>query len=161
MAHYDIKTHKGSFHIRRATLSDVQDIVGLLRDDRLGQNRESAQWATYESAFYDIDGDPRHFLAVVEDEAALIVGTMQLTLIPGLSRGGSTRLQIEAVRIASSTRGTGLGTAMITWAHDYGRAHGASLVQLTTDKSRDDAIRFYTYLGYVASHEGLKLSLER
>lgn len=100
-------------------------------------------------------------MAVVEDEAARIVGTMQLTIMPGLSRGGSTRLQIEAVRIASSTRGTGLGTAMITWAHDYGRAHGASLVQLTTDKSRDDAIRFYTSLGYVASHEGLKLSLER
>lgn len=96
---------------------------------------------------------------MVRDEAGTTVGTMQLSLIPGLSRGGATRLQIEAVRVAAATRGSGLGRAMIAWAHGYGRRHGADLAQLTSDKTRRDAHRFYEGLGYVASHEGFKLEL--
>ncbi|MDN6373183.1 MAG: GNAT family N-acetyltransferase, partial [Brevibacterium aurantiacum] len=88
-----------------------------------------------------------------------LVGTLQLTLIPSLSRRGSTRLQIEAVRIGPAAQGLGLGTAVFDWAHDCGRRFGASLAQLTTDKSRADAQRFYARLGYEASHEGLKLDL--
>jgi GNAT superfamily N-acetyltransferase len=92
----------------------------------------------------------------VSDHDGVLVGTMQLTLIPGLSRGGTKRLQIEAVRLASDTRGTGLGTALFEWAHAFGKQHGATIAQLTTDKRRVDAHRFYERLGYQASHEGLK-----
>jgi GNAT superfamily N-acetyltransferase len=84
---------------------------------------------------------------------------MQLSLIPGLARGGTKRLLIEAVRVARSARGSGLGTALLGWAHDWGRAHGASLAQLTSDKTRVEAHRFYERLGYVASHEGFKSDL--
>ncbi|WP_235350653.1 GNAT family N-acetyltransferase [Brevibacterium sp. UCMA 11752] len=94
-----------------------------------------------------------------DTESAAVVGTLQLTLIPSLSRRGSTRLQIEAVRIGPDAQGLGLGTAVFEWAHDCGRRFGASLAQLTTDKSRTDAQRFYARLGYEASHEGLKLDL--
>lgn len=94
-----------------------------------------------------------------DTESAAVVGTLQLTLIPSLSRRGSTRLQIEAVRIGPDAQGLGLGTAVFEWAHDCGRRFGASLAQLTTDKSRTNAQRFYARLGYEASHEGLKLDL--
>ena len=88
-----------------------------------------------------------------------MAATMQLTLMPSLSRGGAMRLQIEAVRVAGSARGGCLGTALFTWAHDWGRAQGATLAQLTTDASRTDAQRFYERLGYVPSHVGCKLPL--
>jgi GNAT superfamily N-acetyltransferase len=84
---------------------------------------------------------------------------MQLTLIPGLSRGGAKRLHIEAVRVAASARGGGLGSALFDWAHAYGRSRGATLAQLTSDKSRSGAHRFYEKLGYRASHEGFKYQL--
>ena len=148
-----------SFRIRRAQASDLAAIVALLRDDPLGSVREAADLSVYEDAFGAIDADPNQFLAVVDDGSDEVVGTMQLTLLPGLSRGGATRLQIEAVRIAAPTRGTGLGAAMVEWAHDYARSRGATLAQLTTDKTRGDAHRFYARLGYEATHEGLKLDL--
>lgn len=148
-----------SFTVRRARAGDVEEIVALLRDDDLGASRESKDLGPYASAFQQIDSDSKHFLAVIESAEGEVVGTMHLTLIPGLSRNATTRLQIEAVRVARSARGTGLGTAMIEWAHDYGREHGATLVQLTTDKTRPDAHRFYRALGYVDSHEGFKLEL--
>ena len=84
---------------------------------------------------------------------------MQLTLIPGLARSGATRLQIEAVRLTSKARGAGLGAALFEWAHAYGKAHGATLSQLTSDKARTDAHRFYDRLSYQASHEGFKRAL--
>lgn len=102
---------------------------------------------------------PIKFLAVIRNAEGDVCGTFQLTLIPGLARGGTTRLQIEAVRLASSTRGKGLGTAMFDWVHAWGRRHGAALAQLTTDKQRVDAHRFYDNLGYAATHEGYKLPL--
>jgi GNAT superfamily N-acetyltransferase len=149
-----------SYSVGRATRRDVRDIVTLLHDDELGARRELDELAPYEAAFEAIDRDPNHLLLVVKADSNAVVGTMQLTLLPGLARGATTRLQIEAVRIAASARGTGLGSALFEWAHDYGRRHGATLAQLTTDKARDDAHRFYARLGYTATHEGMKRPLD-
>ena len=147
------------YAVERARLPDLPALVALLADDPLGSLRETTDLTVYERAFDAIDRDPHQFLAAVRDPRGALVGTMQLTVIPGLSRGGMTRLQIEAVRVADSARGAGLGSAMFAWAHDFGRHHGAGLAQLTTDKTRPDAHRFYARLGYAATHEGLKLAL--
>lgn len=147
------------FDLARATEADVPALVALLADDVLGAGRESTAMAPYLRAFHEIDQDDRHLLLAVRNEAGSVVGTMQLSILPGLSRGGSSRLQIEAVRVSASTRSSGLGSALFDWAHEYGRSRGASLVQLTTDKSRTDAHRFYAKLGYEASHEGFKRPL--
>ena len=96
---------------------------------------------------------------MVRDEGDRIVGTMQLTIIPGLSRGGATRLQIEGVRVAVSQRSRGIGTAMLEWAHDHGRHRGATLAQVSTDRVRERAHAFYARLGYDNSHVGLKRAL--
>ncbi|MGC2939299.1 MULTISPECIES: GNAT family N-acetyltransferase [unclassified Brevibacterium] len=93
-------------------------------------------------------------------DVSTVVGTLQLSLLPSLSRRGTLRLQIEAVRVGPSAQGIGLGTAVFEWAHECGRRFGAGLVQLTTDKSRTGAQRFYDRLGYVASHEGMKRPLD-
>jgi GNAT superfamily N-acetyltransferase len=95
----------------------------------------------------------------VAADGAEVVATMQLTFIAGLSRRGALRMQIEAVRVAASQRGRGLGAAMMEWAIERARLRGCAVVQLTTDKSRTDAHRFYQRLGFLASHEGLKLTL--
>lgn len=147
------------YRVQRARRGDVPALVGLLGDDEIGRTRESAELVRYEAAFDAVARDDAHYLAAVRDEADRIVGTMQLTILPGLSRGGTTRLQIEGVRVAASERGTGLGSAMIGWAHDHGRARGATLAQLTSDHARERAIAFYTRLGYVDSHAGLKRPL--
>ncbi|WP_101574000.1 GNAT family N-acetyltransferase [Brevibacterium sp. 239c] len=174
------------FLIRRATESDVPGLAALLRDDALGASREGSgaeEMAGYQHAFSLIDSDPNQLLVAVDEvtndaeshgaeshgadapqqspetRPAALVGTLQLTLIPSLSRRGSTRLQIEAVRVGPNAQGLGLGTAVFDWAHDCGHRFGASLAQLTTDKSRADAQRFYARLGYEASHEGLKRDL--
>lgn len=96
---------------------------------------------------------------MVATAAGEVVGTMQLSFIPGLSRRGALRAQIEAVRVRGDYRGQGLGRAMFDWAIGEARRRGCALVQLTTDKTRTDAHRFYDGLGFVASHEGLKLEL--
>ena len=147
------------FTIDRATESDVPDLVALLADDVLGAGREMHGLDPYLAAFREIDSDPHQYLAAVRDVDGGLVGTMQLTLIPGLARGGAKRLQIEAVRLTSNTRGTGLGTALFAWAHAFGHQHGATLAQLTSDKARIDAHRFYARLDYQASHEGFKRPL--
>lgn len=148
-----------SFDISRAQREEVPELVALLADDVLGRERESTDLGPYEQAFVRIDRDENQLLIAVRDETDRLVATMQLTLMPSLSRGGATRLQIEAVRVAASTRGSGLGTALFEWAHQWGREHGATLAQLTTDASRTDAQRFYDGLGYAPSHVGLKLPL--
>lgn len=147
------------YRLTRAAAEEVPQLVELLSDDVLGSQRENAPRARYLEAFAEIDADPAHVLVVVRDDAGALVGTLQLILIPGLSRGGAKRLQIEGVRLAASVRGSGLGSALFDWAHDYGRAHGASMAQLTADKQRADAHRFYQRLGYRPSHEGFKLPL--
>ncbi|GAA1657633.1 GNAT family N-acetyltransferase [Kribbella alba] len=146
--------------IRRATLADVAGIVAMIADDQLGATRESLDDLTpYHRAFEAIDADPNQLLVVAERNGELI-GTLQLTIIPGLSRKGSSRGLVEAVRVAESARGSGLGTALMEWSIEESRARGCSLVQLTSDKTRTDAHRFYTdRLGFTNSHEGFKLKL--
>ena len=146
---------------RPAGRSDVPAIVGLLADDGLGSGRDSVTEeldAAYWAAFDAIDADPRNEL-VVADRDGEVVGTMQLTFIPSLSRRGAERTQIEAVRVRGDLRGDGIGRRMVTWAVDQARERGCRLVQLTTDKRRTDAHRFYRSLGFQASHEGMKLPL--
>jgi GNAT superfamily N-acetyltransferase len=145
--------------IRRATEEDVPAIVALLAQDVLGATRESPDDLTpYRQAFQGIDADRNQFLAVAERDGE-VVGTLQLTYLPGLSRMGGTRAQIEAVRVRATERGTGLGSRLITWAVDQARERGCILVQLTTDTTRTDAQRFYEQLGFTASHVGFKLTL--
>jgi GNAT superfamily N-acetyltransferase len=150
--------------VDRARASDVPAVVALLRDDVLGAGREGdpadeLDLAPYLAAFAVVDADPHQLLVVVRDPADAVVGTLQLTFVTGLSRGGATRMQVEAVRVAGSVRGSGLGAALLTWAADLGRARGAVLAQLTTDLRRTDAHRFYERLGWVHTHAGLKLDL--
>lgn len=145
---------------RRASRADLPAIIALLADDVLGQGREDAADPpnpAYVAAFTAIDADPNQYLAVVED-GGRVVGCLQLSFIPGLSRLGLWRGQIESVRIAADQRGGGLGQRMFEWAIAECRARGCGLVQLTTDKERPDALRFYERLGFVASHQGMKLS---
>ena len=149
----------GTFSLRRATKADLPRILALLIDDQLGAARENPDdLVPYELAFDAIDGDPAHLLVVGELNSD-VVATFQLSYLPGLSRKGSWRAQIEAVRVSEVLRGQGVGALMIQWAIDQARDRGCSLVQLTTDKSRVAAHRFYERLGFVASHEGMKLTL--
>ncbi|MFF2144950.1 GNAT family N-acetyltransferase [Kitasatospora sp. NPDC058190] len=145
--------------IRRAIEGDLPAIVAMLADDPLGATRESPDDLTpYRTAFARIDSDPHQHLVVAE-RAGRVVGTLQLTVVPGLSRVGATRTIIEAVRIHADERGSGLGTELIQWAVERSRALEADLVQLTSDATRTDAHRFYERLGFVASHLGFKLKL--
>ena len=147
--------------LRPAVEADLPALVALLADDPLGSGREA--WAgedlgPYRRAFASITSDPAHALVVAVD-AGDVVGTLQLSVVPGLSRRGALRGQVEAVRVREDRRGQGLGAAIIGWAVEEARRRGCALVQLTTDKSRPDAHRFYERLGFVASHEGFKLQL--
>lgn len=148
--------------LRRARAADVPVLVALLAADQLGATRDGVRdgsdLAAYTAAFEVIDADPAHVLVVAES-AGEVVGTLQLSFLPGLARRGALRAQIEAVRVAETARSGGLGAAMIGWAIEEARRRGCALVQLTTDKSRTDAHRFYQRLGFVASHEGMKLAL--
>jgi GNAT superfamily N-acetyltransferase len=153
--------------LRRASAADVPALVALLAADQLGATRDgvrdSSDLAAYTAAFEAIDADPAHLLVVAvpagAGSAGQVVGTLQLSFLPGLARRGALRAQIEAVRVADPVRGGGLGGAMIGWAIEEARRRGCALVQLTTDKSRTGAHRFYQRLGFVASHEGMKLAL--
>jgi GNAT superfamily N-acetyltransferase len=144
--------------LREARHQDVPEIVALLADDAIGAGREGPADEAYYAAFELIAADPRNQLLVAE-AGGRIVGTLQLTMIPGLSRHGMLRAQIEGVRVSSDQRGQGLGGRMIERAIEVARGQGCGLVQLTSDKRRPDAVRFYESLGFTASHEGLKLSL--
>jgi GNAT superfamily N-acetyltransferase len=144
---------------REAVRGDLPALIGLLADDVLGKARDFAVVDdAYERAFADIDEDPRNHLAVAEDGGE-VVACMQITYIPGLGRHGAERALIEAVRVRSDRRGQGLGREFLEWAIRRAKEHGCVLVQLTTDKSRADAHRFYLSLGFVASHEGMKLAI--
>jgi GNAT superfamily N-acetyltransferase len=163
---------------RTATRADVPAILELLGDDDIARSRQSgindlrgreahpdAREATPESvdaacwaAFEEIDADPRNEL-IVADEDGTVVGTCQLTFTPSLSRRGAERMTIEAVRVRAGLRGHGIGRAMMIWSLERARERGCGLAQLTTDKRRTDAHRFYASLGFEASHEGFKLTL--
>jgi GNAT superfamily N-acetyltransferase len=149
--------------LRPARREEVPAIVGMLVDDELGGGREALSDPLpkiYYDAFDEMAGDPNNRLLVAAQDGEL-VGTLQITFIRGLSRKGAKRAQIEAVRVAASHRGKGLGREIFMAAIELSRSEGCSLVQLTTDKKRADAHRFYENLGFVASHEGMKLSLDQ
>lgn len=143
---------------RSAVEADLPAIVALLADDVIGAGRESASSDAYLTAFRDVSADPRNHLVVAEIDGE-VAGTLQLTYIPGISRMGAERAQIEGVRVASAHRSRGLGREMINWAVGQAKARGCGLVQLTSDKRRSDAIRFYESLGFASTHEGMKLPL--
>ena len=147
------------FH--RAQAFDLPDIVAMLADDPLGAGREDVSLPLargYVDAFNAIDADPNQLLAVAVDGAE-VIGTLQITFLAGLSHKGAWRAQIEAVRIAGHRRSGGIGRQMIEWAIGKCRARGCGLVQLTTDRSRADAHRFYEDLGFTGSHLGYKKTL--
>lgn len=149
----------GDLEIRPATTEDVPAIVALLADDPLGARRESPDDLTpYLTALERIGADPNQRLVVAEREGR-VVGTLQLTIVPGLSRRGATRSIIEGVRVHADERGSGLGTRFIEWAIEESRRENCQLVQLTSDSTRTDAHRFYERLGFEATHVGFKLPL--
>jgi len=150
-----------AIRFRPAEAADLPQIVALLADDPLGRSREDTSLPLdrrYLDAFDALRRDPNQAL-VVADAGGAVIGCMQLSFIPGLSRRGAWRGQIESVRVASSHRGGGLGRRMFEWAIAECRRRGCGLVQLATDKARPDALRFYEALGFEATHEGLKLAL--
>jgi len=147
---------------RAAEDADLPAVVSLLADDDLGQLREDPRLPLaqeYREAFQAIKADPNQLLVVAVDGAGVVVGTLQVSFIPGIARVGAWRGQIEAVRIAKKHRSSGLGQRMFEWAISQCRSRGCNLVQLTTDKARPDAQRFYEKLDFVPSHVGYKLKL--
>lgn len=152
-----------SMEFRKATATDLPAIVKLLADDPLGAKRERAEDPLpqdYRDAFAAIEQQAGNSVIVALDNGA-VVGCLQLTLIPGLSRLGMLRAQIESVRVAESHRSQGLGEVLFRHAIERAREAGCGLVQLTTDRSRPDALRFYERLGFEASHLGMKLDLTK
>jgi GNAT superfamily N-acetyltransferase len=148
----------GTAILRRASRADVPAIVELLAEDELSTGGDAPdQLEPYLRAFDAVDADPAHLLVVAEMDGA-VVGTLQLTAVPGLARRGALRGQLEAVHVRSDRRGGGLGAAMVTWAVEEARRRGCALVQLTSQKRRTDAHRFYERLGFARSHDGFKLS---
>lgn len=146
---------------RRAVRTDLERIVQLLADDPLGRKREKVSLPlsrNYERAFEAINEDINNELVVAEQEGS-VIGVLQITFIPYLTHHGSWRALIEGVRVAAECRASGVGRRLFVWAINRARERGCRLVQLTSDKSRPDAIRFYESLGFVASHEGMKLQL--
>ncbi|MCO8270857.1 GNAT family N-acetyltransferase [Actinoplanes sp. TRM 88003] len=150
---------------RAANRTDVPSVLRLLADDNISRARgfgdapvaedvDAAIWA----AFEEIDADPNNEL-IVADDGGEIVATCQLTFTPGLSRLGARRMTIEAVRVRADRRGSGLGSDLMAYVLERGRERGCRIAQLTTDKRREDAHRFYERLGFVASHVGMKLAL--
>jgi GNAT superfamily N-acetyltransferase len=146
---------------REATETDLPQIVRLLAEDPLGAQRERDEHPLpqgYRDAFLRMRAQTGNRILVAV-EAGAVVGCLQLTLIAGLSRQGLTRAQIEAVRVAKDRRGSGIGEALVRHAIDIARAEGCGLVQLTTDRRREAAHRFYEKLGFVPSHVGMKLKI--
>ena len=151
----------GVINFRRATAADLPAIITLLADDPLGRELEYAgpgRDRRYCDAFAAIERDPNQLLAVAE-RGGTVIGVLQLSFIPGLTRLGMWRGQIEGVRVASTERSAGIGKAMMEWAIEECRRRGCGLVQLTSDERRPKAHRFYEALGFRATHRGYKLSL--
>ena len=145
---------------RKANRADVFDIVKMIANDKLGQLRgdfQSPLPAQYYTAFENINNDSNQELIVLETENGSIIGTMQLSFIQYLTYQGGIRAQIEGVRIKEDQRGKGIGEKMFRWAIERAKERKAHLIQLTTDKKRPEALKFYEKLGFKASHEGMKL----
>jgi GNAT superfamily N-acetyltransferase len=147
---------------REAQRDDLPAIIAMLAEDQLGAAREDASMPLdqgYERAFRAIAADSNQLLVVAELEG-MVIGTLQITFIPGLSHRGATRGQIEAVRVAASKRGRGVGERLIGYAIERCRERSCRMVELTTNNARTDAHRFYARLGFAQSHKGFKLKLE-
>jgi GNAT superfamily N-acetyltransferase len=156
-----LDTRAGPVTLRRAGGGDLDSLMTLMSDDPISAARgdvaAEADRPTYAAALQEIVADPANELLVVDDAVGRLVGTLQLTRIPGLARRGSTRLLVEAVRVRSETRSSGIGSALMRWVTDVAApALDAGLVQLTSDAARTDAHRFYERLGFVGSHVGFK-----
>ncbi len=146
--------------IRLATVKDVPHIVEMIANDKLGRLRENYTNPlpkSYLTAFDNIKADPNQELMVMQNEDGKVIGTLQLSFIQYLTYQGGIRAQIEAVRVHKSYRGEGTGQQLFEWAIARAKEKGAHVLQLTTDKKRPDALRFYEKLGFKASHEGMKL----
>lgn len=149
--------------IRQAKIEDVPLIVEMLANDELGKLREDYQEPLpekYYSAFENIDNDPNQELVVILNEHDQVIGTLQLSFIQYLTYQGGIRAQIEAVRVHEDYRGEGIGKELFLWAIERSKEKGAHVVQLTTDKKRPDALKFYKALGFQDSHEGMKLHIQ-
>jgi GNAT superfamily N-acetyltransferase len=146
--------------LREATRDDVPALVALIAEDELGTGGDDAAAGMdpYLRAFEAIAADPAHLLVAVES-AGEVVGTLQLSVLPGLARRGAPRGQLEAVHVRADHQGSGIGSAMVRWAVEEARRRGCALVQLTSQQRRTDAHRFYLRLGFTASHTGFKLLL--
>jgi GNAT superfamily N-acetyltransferase len=145
---------------RKAREEDLSTIVEMISDDDLGKKREKFQIplpSSYLKAFERINSDENQDLIIVENDSAEVIGTLQLTFIQYLTYQGGLRAQIEAVRIRKDQRGLGIGKEMFQWAISQAKERGAHLLQLTTDKKRPEAIKFYEDLGFQQSHEGMKM----
>ncbi len=148
--------------IRAARREDLVAIVSLLADDPLGSIRESPGDPlpdAYHMAFDEIDADPRQTLLVAEIDGHL-VGTLQLSILPNLTYGGRRRAQVEGVRIAAEARGRGIGRGLMERAKELAREADCHMLQITTNRQRQQAVHFYERLGFVDSHHGLKLYLQ-
>ena len=148
--------------IRQAKIEDVPLIVEMLANDELGKLREDFQEPLpekYYSAFENIDNDPNQELVVILNEHDQVIGTLQLSFIQYLTYQGGIRAQIEAVRVHEDYRSEGIGKELFLWAIERSKEKGAHVVQLTTDKKRPDALKFYKSLGFTDSHEGMKLHI--
>lgn len=145
--------------IREAGVDDIGPVAALLADDEFGRGRERIGEhldAAYVEAFESIERDGRNHLIVAE-EGGRVVGTLQLTYVPSLTHRGGERAQIEGVRVAASHRGAGVGSLLVEWAISQASQRGCRMIQLTTDKRRPEARRFYESHGFEATHEGMKL----
>lgn len=160
---HPIDSRAGLAQLRRATTTDADAVIALLADDPISAARgdvaSDADRPAYTAALEEILAEPSNDLLVVELDGA-IVGTLQLTSIPGMARRGARRLLVEAVRVRSDLRSSGIGSAVMRWVSDSAApALGAAMVQLTSDAARTEAHRFYERLGYVGSHRGFKYSV--
>ncbi|MCP2030380.1 GNAT superfamily N-acetyltransferase [Okibacterium sp. HSC-33S16] len=156
-----LTARSGEVTLRRATGDDLAALIRLMSDDPIsaarGDRADAADTPAYATALSDVLADPANELLVAEDEHGTVVATVQLTGIPGLARQGATRLLVEAVRVSSAQRSSGIGSAIMRWVTGIAAPTlGAGLVQLTSDEARADAHRFYERLGFVGSHRGFK-----
>ncbi|MCF6299831.1 MAG: GNAT family N-acetyltransferase [Proteobacteria bacterium] len=148
---------------RKASENDIAALVEMIADDELGKARENFKSPLpkeYIEAFKNINRDKNQELIVVENPKNEVIGTLQLSFIQYLTYQGGIRAQIEAVRIKKSHRGIGLGKIMFKWAINRAKERHAHLLQLTTDKKRPKAIKFYQDLGFKSSHEGMKMHFD-
>lgn len=160
-----LTTPRQELVLRRARPEDLDALMALLSDDPIsaarGDRAEEDDLPAYGRALVEVTEDPSNDLLLVEDADGAVIATMQLTRIPGMARRGSTRLLVEAVRVSSSLRSGGVGSAMMRWVTDVAApATGSSIVQLTSDEARVDAHRFYERLGFVGSHRGFKYAVD-